>query len=80
MNEEEYKAFYLELIGAQTAKLHDFEEGEGLKVFEGCMPVEEMARRGEDTLRFGPLKPVGIRPVSYTHLQRNSTTRQSLQA
>ena len=61
MNEEEYKAFYLELIGAQTAKLHDFEEGEGLKVFEGCMPVEEMARRGEDTLRFGPLKPVGIR-------------------
>lgn len=61
MNEEEYKAFYRELIGAQTAKLHDFEEGEGLKVFEGCMPVEEMARRGEDTLRFGPLKPVGIR-------------------
>lgn len=61
MNEEEYKAFYRELVGAQTAKLHDFEEGEGLKVFEGCMPVEEMARRGEDTLRFGPLKPVGIR-------------------
>ena len=61
MNEEEYKAFYLELIDAQIAKLHDFEEGEGLKVFEGCMPVEEMARRGEDTLRFGPLKPVGIR-------------------
>lgn len=61
MNEEEYKAFYLELVGAQIAKLHDFEEGEGLKVFEGCMPVEEMARRGEDTLRFGPLKPVGIR-------------------
>lgn len=61
MNEEEYKAFYLELTGAQTVKLHDFEEGEGLKVFEGCMPVEEMARRGEDTLRFGPLKPVGIR-------------------
>lgn len=61
MNEEEYKAFYRELIGAQIAKLHDFEEGEGLKVFEGCMPVEEMARRGEDTLRFGPLKPVGIK-------------------
>ncbi|MBQ2729595.1 MAG: methylenetetrahydrofolate--tRNA-(uracil(54)-C(5))-methyltransferase (FADH(2)-oxidizing) TrmFO [Clostridia bacterium] len=61
MTEEEYKAFYNALITAEQAKLHDFEEGEGLKVFEGCMPVEVMASRGEDTLRYGPMKPVGIR-------------------
>lgn len=61
MNEEEYKRFYSALVTAECAKLHDFETGEHIKVFEGCMPVEEMARRGEDTLRFGPLKPVGIR-------------------
>ena len=60
MTEDEYKAFYNALITAEEAKLHDFEEGEGLKVFEGCMPVEVMAKRGEDTLRFGPMKPVGI--------------------
>jgi len=58
--EEEYKAFYNALITAEEAKLHDFESGEKLKVFEGCMPVEVMAKRGEDTLRFGPMKPVGI--------------------
>lgn len=61
MNEEEYNQFYSALVSAECAKLHDFETGEHIKVFEGCMPVEEMARRGEDTLRFGPLKPVGIR-------------------
>ena len=60
MNKEEYTAFYEALIHAQEAQLHDFEQGEKLKVFEGCMPVEIMARRGEDTLRYGPLKPVGI--------------------
>lgn len=60
MNKEEYTAFYEALIHAQEAQLHDFEQGEKLKVFEGCMPVEVMARRGEDTLRYGPLKPVGI--------------------
>lgn len=60
MNKEEYTAFYQALISAEEAQLHDFEQGEKLKVFEGCMPVEVMARRGEDTLRFGPLKPVGI--------------------
>lgn len=60
MNEEEYKRFYDALVNAECAKLHDFEENEKIKVFEGCMPVEEMAKRGEDTLRFGPLKPVGI--------------------
>lgn len=60
MNEEEYKAFYNALISAEEAKLHEFEAGESLKVFEGCMPVEVMARRGVDTLRFGPMKPVGL--------------------
>lgn len=60
MNKEEYLAFYSALISAEEAKLHDFEAGEKLKVFEGCMPVEVMARRGEDTLRYGPMKPVGI--------------------
>ncbi len=61
MTEAEYKAFYNALITAEEAKLHDFETGEGLKVFEGCMPVEVMAKRGEDTLRYGPMKPVGIK-------------------
>lgn len=61
MTEEEYKAFYNALITAEEAKLHDFEAGDKLKVFEGCMPVEVMARRGEETLCFGPMKPVGIR-------------------
>jgi len=60
MNEQEYKAFYEALVGAEQAQLHDFEKGESLKVFEGCMPVEVMASRGEDTLRYGPMKPVGI--------------------
>lgn len=60
MTKEEYTAFYNALITAEEAELHDFEKGESLKVFEGCMPVEVMAKRGEDTLRFGPLKPVGI--------------------
>ena len=57
MNEEEYKAFWSELITAQEAEVHGFEDKQ---VFEGCMPVEVMARRGEDTLRFGPLKPKGL--------------------
>ena len=61
MNEEEYRRFYEELINAKEAKLHDFdEESQKLNVFEGCMPVEVMAKRGYDTLLFGPLKPVGI--------------------
>ena len=61
MTEAEYKAFYEALLSAEEAPLHDFEAGDRLKVFEGCMPVEVMARRGEDTLRYGPMKPVGIR-------------------
>lgn len=55
MTKEEYLAFYDALIHAEVAPLKEFE-----KVFEGCMPVEVMAKRGEDTLRFGPLKPVGL--------------------
>ena len=57
MTKEEYLAFYKELIKAQVASLSEFED---TKVFEGCMPIEVMARRGEDTIRFGPLKPVGL--------------------
>ena len=60
MDKDEYLAFYNELINADEAELHSFEKDEKLKVFEGCMPVEIMARRGEDTLRFGPMKPVGL--------------------
>ena len=57
MTEEEYTAFYNELISAETAQLKGFENS---KVFEGCMPVEVMAKRGVQTLTFGPLKPVGL--------------------
>ena len=57
MDEEEYKAFWQELTQAQEAEVHGFEDK---NVFEGCMPVEVMARRGEDTLRYGPLKPKGL--------------------
>jgi len=57
MNREEYEAFYEALINAETVQLKDFEDN---KVFEGCMPIETMAKRGKDTLRFGPLKPVGL--------------------
>ena len=57
MTKEQYKAFYEALISAETAELKEFEND---KVFEGCMPVEVMAKRGEDTLTFGPLKPVGL--------------------
>jgi len=56
--EEEYSAFYEALINAETAPLHGFESD--LKVFEGCMPIEVMAKRGVDTIRFGPMKPVGL--------------------
>ena len=57
MNKEEYLAFMDALLSAERAKLHNFEKRE---VFEGCMPIEVMAERGMDTLRFGPLKPVGL--------------------
>ena len=57
MNQEEYENFVKELINAEVVTLHDFEKRE---IFEGCMPIEIMAKRGIDTLRFGPLKPVGF--------------------
>ena len=61
MNREQYDAFYQALISAEEAELKDFDrESQKLKVFEGCMPVEVMAKRGYDTLRYGPLKPVGL--------------------
>lgn len=62
MTKEQYDAFYNELIAAKSAPLKDFDKElqEDLTVFEGCMPVEVMASRGYDTLRFGPMKPVGL--------------------
>ncbi|MHB1000280.1 MAG: methylenetetrahydrofolate--tRNA-(uracil(54)-C(5))-methyltransferase (FADH(2)-oxidizing) TrmFO [Armatimonadota bacterium] len=57
MNQEEYNAFYDALVSAERAPLAEFED---LKLFEGCMPVEEMASRGRQTLTFGPMKPVGL--------------------
>ena len=57
MNQEEYENFWKELVEAEVVTLHDFEKRE---IFEGCMPIEIMAKRGIDTLRFGPLKPVGF--------------------
>jgi len=57
MNKEEYESFVAELVKAEEAEVHGFEDK---NVFEGCMPVEVMARRGVDTLRYGPLKPVGL--------------------
>ena len=67
MTKEEYDVFYNELINAKAAPLKAFDKElqEDLKVFEGCMPVEVMATRGYDTLRFGPMKPVGL-PVPST--------------
>ena len=62
MNKEEYEKFVQELVNAEVVTLHDFEKRE---IFEGCMPVEIMAKRGMDTLRFGPLKPVGFDDPRY---------------
>jgi methylenetetrahydrofolate--tRNA-(uracil-5-)-methyltransferase len=59
MNEEQYLHFWQELSRAEQAEVKDFER-ENAKFFEGCLPIEELARRGEDTMRFGPLKPVGL--------------------
>ena len=57
LNKDEYYRFYEALTEADTAHIHDFESN---KVFEGCLPIEVMAKRGEDTIRYGPLKPVGL--------------------
>ncbi len=77
MTKEEYTAFYNELINAETAPVHGADEG---SVFEGCMPVETMAKRGEDTLLFGPLKPVGLEhpetgklPYAVVQLRQDNT-------
>ncbi len=76
MNKEEYENFVTELVKAETVVLHDFEKRE---IFEGCMPVEIMAKRGIDTLRFGPLKPVGFtdkrtgkRPYAVVQLRQDN--------
>ena len=76
MGREEYTAFVRELSAAEEAPVHGFEDK---NVFEGCMPVEVMARRGEDTLRYGPLKPVGLRnpktgkePYAVVQLRRDN--------
>jgi methylenetetrahydrofolate--tRNA-(uracil-5-)-methyltransferase len=58
MTADEYRAFHAALIAAESATVHDFDKE---KFFEGCLPIEVMAHRGEDTLRFGPMKPVGLR-------------------
>ncbi len=64
MEKDEYTAFYNAIITAESAQLHDFDKEhfskDGFKVYEGCMPIEVLAKRGEDTMRFGPLKPVGL--------------------
>ena len=76
MNKEEYEKFYNELINAEVVTLHEFEKKE---IFEGCMPVEVMAKRGMDTLRYGPLKPVGFdaprtakRPYAVVQLRQDN--------
>ena len=78
MNKEEYLAFYRALIGAERVQLKDFET-HPFSVYEGCMPIEELASRGEDTMRFGPMKPVGItdqrtgrRPYAVVQLRREN--------
>jgi methylenetetrahydrofolate--tRNA-(uracil-5-)-methyltransferase len=58
MSEDEYGAFYEALLSAESVPLHEFEK---TMYFEGCLPIEELARRGRDTLRYGPMKPVGLR-------------------
>ena len=76
MNKEEYERFCNELVNAQIVELHEFEKRE---IFEGCMPIEVMAKRGLDTLRFGPLKPVGFtdlrtgrRPYAVVQLRQDN--------
>lgn len=76
MNKEEYESFWKELVNAEVVELHEFEKKE---IFEGCMPVEVMAKRGIDTLRFGPLKPVGFidprtgeRPYAIVQLRQDN--------
>ena len=76
MDKEQYEHFWHELVNAELAPIKEFEKA---KFFEGCMPVEEMARRGENTLLFGPLKPVGLddpktgkRPYAVVQLRQDN--------
>lgn len=78
MNKEEYTAFYNALVNAERVQLKDFET-HPFSVYEGCMPIEVLASRGEDTMRFGPMKPVGIfdkrtgkRPYAVVQLRREN--------
>ena len=77
MSKEEYERFWSELVNAEIVELHNFEKRE---IFEGCMPIEVMAKRGIDTLRFGPLKPVGFtdprtgyRPCAIVQLRQDNS-------
>lgn len=79
MNKEEYTAFHTELINAQSAPLKEFDSP--LTVYEGCMPIEVLAKRGDDSIRFGPLKPVGLinpatnhRPWAAVQLRRENSS------
>lgn len=76
MNKQEYENFYKEIVSAQVVELHQFEKNE---IFEGCMPIEVMAKRGIDTLRYGPLKPMGFtdprtgyRPYAVVQLRQDN--------
>lgn len=80
MTKDEYEAFWHELVNAEEAPLHESEcSPDGIKVFEGCMPIEVMARRGKDALRYGPLRPVGLtdpqgnRPYAVLQLRLENT-------
>ena len=66
MNKEEYERFHAALVAAETAPLKEFDR-DCFRVYEGCMPVEVMAKRGTDTIRFGPLKPMGLRDPRTGH-------------
>ena len=68
LNKEEYETFHAALIAAETAPLHEFDRTDGKhKVYEGCMPIEVLAKRGNDAIRFGPMKPVGLRDPKTGH-------------
>lgn len=78
MNKDEYEIFYQELIKAECVELKDFEKG---RYFESCMPIEVMAKRGHDAIRFGPLKPVGLcdkrtsqKPYAVVQLRKENTS------
>lgn len=73
MTKEEYEAFYTELINAEVVNKHEFEKG---NLFEGCMPIEEMARRGSKTLTYGPLKPVGFDKKYYAVVQLRQDNKE----